>query len=128
MSGDHVRFSRQRRLAEIGDRGQRALQAATASVVCDGFAGDVERLYLERAGVQCVAACADANIKVQASPASDAIVTRPVLHSHLTELELHHEAARSVAEGAMAALLVIRHVVFSNVTREPVGDGSEAPP
>lgn len=50
MSVPSQRFERQARLAEVGEAGQRRIEAAKLSVGASGSA-DVEAMYLERAGV-----------------------------------------------------------------------------
>ena len=46
-----LRFTRQTRLPEIGERGQARLSAALVPLTTSGFAADIEARYLRGAGV-----------------------------------------------------------------------------
>lgn len=81
------RYVRQVLVAELGERGQRAISRATASLARDGLAADVAARYAERAGFAAVSADADA-------PSAPPFVVEP--------------AARAVVEGALSALAAIR--------------------
>lgn len=84
---DRRRFTRQLRLAEIGDAGQAKLLEARVRA-----SSDVERAYLELAGV----AVADDGATHEVDP--DA-------------LGLRHPAAREVGESALRALAAIRAIL-----------------
>ena len=53
MHDEHDRYTRQRRLREIGDAGQQRLESASA-LVAGGAEAVAELVYLHRAGVGCV--------------------------------------------------------------------------
>jgi len=82
------RYTRQIRLRDVGLEGQARLEAATATLVCTGFAREIEEIYLRNAGVQVSGA------QPGAQPVAD--------------LGLRHAAARDVAAGAFAALVAMR--------------------
>ena len=85
------RYTRQRRLPEIGARGQERLLASRVKL--DTAPGsDIEAEYLRRAGVQVVGEQASA-------------VEFPL------RAEFGHDASRSVAEGAWSALRKIREAL-----------------
>lgn len=88
---DDDRFSRQRRLPEVGEIGQARLLAAELALP-RGAGADVERAYLEGAGS-----------RVVPSPAAAA----PFAHADA----FRHPAARDVAAGAWRALRQIRRVL-----------------
>ena len=48
---DDLRFTRQTRLPEIGEKGQERLSNATVTLSTTGFASEIESRYLEGAGV-----------------------------------------------------------------------------
>lgn len=48
---ESYRFARQIRLPEVGEAGQRAIASARIPLVETGLAGEIERRYLEAAGV-----------------------------------------------------------------------------
>lgn len=83
------RYARQRQVQQVGATGQLRLQRLTV-VVPPGTTGDIEALYLERAGVQ-VERC-------QRAPA-------PRLPF---EDLFEHEGSRVLARGAHAALSALR--------------------
>jgi len=85
------RFTRQVRLAEVGEAGQARLIAAEARVHAGGAAGEVEARYLRGAGL---------------SVAGEA--TGAPVAAWLEELT---PEARVVAAGAYAALTVVRAVL-----------------
>jgi len=87
------RFTRQSRLAEVGEEGQARLLAAVVQVAGEGTRAAVESRYLTGAGV------AVDRAKV-ATSASDP-----------PWLAALHPAAREVAAGAHAALDVVRAVL-----------------
>jgi hypothetical protein len=88
------RFTRQVRLAEVGEEGQARLEGALVRVEGDGLAGRVEARYLRGAGVGVVG--------------SDPTIVPADAPAWLTSLT---PAARDVASGAYAALDVIRAVL-----------------
>ena len=96
MHDDEDRYTRQRRLREIGDAGQQRLAAARVTV--GGRAGSiVELVYLERAGVGSV------TIDSLAPP-------RAFAHAAL----FRHEAARRHAAAAWRALRALVEVTGAN--------------
>ena len=88
------RFSRQLRLAEVGEPGQARLCAAEP-VVGTSNAAAIERSYLLRAGVR----------RVSESGAPPAAL--PFMHA----AHFRHETCRDVAEGAWLALHQIRAIL-----------------
>lgn len=93
MTASRVRYGRQRRLAEIGEAGQARLEAAVVCLAAQGFAREIERSYLDRAGPR----TGEDGLAIEVDPAI---------------LGLRHEAAREVGEGALRALAAIRKVVL----------------
>ncbi|HEX9619961.1 MAG TPA: hypothetical protein VF989_07500 [Polyangiaceae bacterium] len=93
MSDDGARFSRQRRLPEVGERGQALLGAARARVTATP-AGDVAREYLVRAGFGAV-------LVEAAAPAP------PFPHSQAYRFD----APRQFGAGASYALGEVRRVL-----------------
>lgn len=87
------RYSRQRRLAEVGWSGQERLNEARL-VLPEHAGSDVEREYLLRAGVQSV--CVDPSLRAEAFP-----------------FEEHFEfgASKALARAAWSALSNIRKVL-----------------
>jgi hypothetical protein len=88
------RYSRQRRLAEVGPEGQARLCSARLRVAPHPHV-DVELDYLTRAGVSVVV---DATGQSSSFPFADCF---------------EHAAARGVAEGAWCALSKIKHELAS---------------
>ena len=88
------RFSRQLRLAEVGEPGQARLCAAEP-VVGTSNAAAIERSYLLRAGVR--------RVSDTRTPAA----TPPFMHGE----HFRHETCRDVAEGAWLALGQIRAIL-----------------
>ena len=86
------RFTRQIRLADVGEAGQAKLAAARVALRTEGFARTIEERYLRAAGV----GVAEAESQL------------PKL---AVDLGLRHTAAREVAEGAYAALVAMREVL-----------------
>jgi hypothetical protein len=84
------RYSRQRRLAEVGPEGQARLCSARLRVAPHAHV-DVELEYLSRAGVSVVV---DSTVLTSSFPFAD---------------WFEHTAARGVAEGAWCALSRIKH-------------------
>lgn len=84
------RYSRQRRLAEVGDVGQARIEA-TAFEVCGTDGADVERAYLERAGAR----------SVSFAPSAE-----PAAFPH--EASFRFAAPRAVGAGAWRALAQLR--------------------
>lgn len=87
------RYTRQRRLAEVGPEGQRRLEGA-ALILARHESVELEADYLQRAGVQ------------QISVAPDA----PTVEFPWTE-QFQFAGPSSVARGAYAALVRIRGVI-----------------
>jgi hypothetical protein len=120
MSSRHARHSRQIRLAEVGDAGQRRLEEGTCTVRGGGLAAQIEARYLVGAGVGRlvvsdaeVARCAravDASVDVVIlAPTSTPIpTTDPEWASSLSV------PARDVALGAYRALSSLRRVFLSS--------------
>jgi hypothetical protein len=92
MASDPRRYTRQVRLAEIGERGQAALAGARPALGARGFAREVERNYLALAGTV---------PEDDGVPASVDVAT----------LGLRHEASREVGEGALRALAAMRAIL-----------------
>ncbi len=93
------RYSRQTRLAEIGERGQAKLCAATVAIQSSGFVRTIEHRYVCRAGM---------TVTEGAPTVSPAHVDRA---ADIASLGLRHGPAREVAEGALRALVAIRSVL-----------------
>jgi hypothetical protein len=83
------RFTRQRRLAEVGELGQERIQNALARVP-QTPAGVVAALYLSRAGVQRIEAAETADLAEFTHAAS-----------------FRHPASREIGEGSWGALSAI---------------------
>ena len=94
MTLPDARFSRQLRLAEVGEPGQARLCAAEPAVGTSNAAA-IERSYLLRAGVRRVS-------ETGAPPAPPAFV-----HAE----HFQHETCRDIAEGAWRALGQIRKIL-----------------
>lgn len=84
------RFTRQIRLADVGESGQAKLSAARVALRTEGFARTIEEAYLRAAGVNVVD--------------GDGQLAK-------VDLGLRHTAASEVADGAFAALVTIREVL-----------------
>ena len=95
------RYSRQIRLAEVGPRGQEALEAATAAVGTVGVEASVEREYLLRAGV--------GRLVAAATPLPE------FKHGQFFVFD----ACRGVGEGAWRALRSLRAVLLEGDRIEP---------
>jgi hypothetical protein len=93
MSIDRRRLTRQIRLPEVGDAGQARLAAAHVDAAVEGFAADVARNYMHRAGIGAVA---PGGARVGADVGA---------------LGLRHPAAREVGEGALVALAAVRAIL-----------------
>jgi hypothetical protein len=83
-----VRYARQMLLAEIGERGQRLLGAATAHVAGTGLDHEIAASYAHRAGIGTVAP--------------------GFIHHELAPPFLENPAARAVVAGSRAALSAMR--------------------
>jgi hypothetical protein len=83
------RYTRQERLAEVGEAGQARLAETTVTLHTRGAASEIERRYLEAAG---------------AGRVIEGDEDRPL------PFEVRDEAAREVARGAHAALASLRAV------------------
>ena len=92
------RYSRQRKLAEVGDTGQARIEGATFDVRGQDGA-DIERAYLERAGARAVVL----------TPGAPAAPFRHAAH-------FRFEAPRSVGAGAWRALTQLRPLLSSAST------------
>jgi hypothetical protein len=119
---DRRRYGRQIRLAEIGEQGQERLLAAEVVLGGEGVARDVERKYLEVAGVRTReegAAGAGAGTGTgtgtgagaDADADADAGADAGEAELDVASLGLRHEAARAVGEGALRALVAMRAVL-----------------
>jgi hypothetical protein len=104
MEDDVDRYTRQRRLREIGDAGQKRLEAA-ATTIAAGPGSLVEFVYLERAGVGAVTI--------------DALAT-PAAFPHAETFR--HAAARRHAAASWRALRAV--VELAGATRAPDGASS----
>ena len=93
MSLARRRLARQIRLPEVGDAGQARLAAAHVDTGLEGFAAEVFRNYMHRAGI---GAIGPGGMRVRVDVAS---------------LGLRHPAAREVGEGALAALAAVRAIL-----------------
>ncbi len=93
MSIDRVRHGRQIRLPEIGEAGQERLATSTVAPAGRGNARTIETRYLRYAGV---------NVSELGGIVAEADVSC---------LELSHEAAREVGEGALRALAAMRVIL-----------------
>ena len=88
------RYSRQRLLAALGDRGQERIARTTFVASSErSFAAEVEREYLTRAGAQQFAA--------------PAALRPPFAHAAV----FRHEGARDFAEGAWRALAQLSRIL-----------------
>ncbi|MGO8992918.1 MAG: hypothetical protein ACLQVI_06295 [Polyangiaceae bacterium] len=85
-----LRFTRQVRLAEVGEEGQARLTCVAVRVAHDGLAGDVEARYLVGAGARV------------AVPLGGTVEPLPSWLASLSPV------AREVASGAYAALSAVR--------------------
>ena len=102
MQDDEDRYTRQRRLREIGDAGQKRLQAA--SVVLGGGEGQlVELVYLHRAGV--------GSVTLDALGAGKPFAHRAVFR---------HDASRRHASGAWRALGTLVELVGAGAGKAAV--------
>ena len=100
MPIDRRRFTRQIRLADVGEAGQARLEAAPLVLGGVGFARTIEERYLVAAGVGRGRSGSDAGDIGASPPRVDASV-----------LGLRHEAPREVGEGALRALVAIRRAL-----------------
>jgi hypothetical protein len=83
------RYTRQVRLAEVGEAGQARLAAAAIELKTRGDAAEIERRYLEAAG-------------------AGRVVPRSAEDAHALPFEVRDPAAHDVARGAHAALESLR--------------------
>jgi hypothetical protein len=90
------RYTRQIRLADVGEDGQAKLRAAKVAICSRGFARTIEHRYVVFAGMT----------ETEATPTVDP--SRVDDLADLAALGLRHEPAREVAEGALRALAAIR--------------------
>lgn len=113
-----ARHSRQARLVEVGEEGQRKIGAMACEVRGRGVASRVEARYLagagvarivvEDEGVACAAKEVDGGVEVRVDP-SDRDLDRDRDPEWANDL---HPAAREIALGAHRALVVIRSAVL----------------
>jgi hypothetical protein len=94
------RYTRQTRLAEVGEAGQLRLSKAPLALATSGEAAWIERRYLEAAGATVREAAGE-----RPAPALPFAVRDP--------------AARDVAAGAHAALAALRSVWLGGPAKEP---------
>lgn len=94
MAIDVLRYTRQIRLAEIGEEGQARLAAASVAPSGEGITRDVETTYLRLAGIGEVRERERGSVDVE--PAS---------------LGIRDPAALEVGEGALRALAAIRRAL-----------------
>ncbi len=109
------RHSRQTRLREIGQAGQRRIGAATVVVASRGVAAEIEARYLAGAGFARVvtpddspaaaAVAVDPSVVVEARAAADAAEAMP--------FDVTDPSARAIADGAYRALVAIRATLGS---------------
>lgn len=92
MQLDRRRYTRQIRLADVGEAGQAKLCAAEVSLVTTGLARSIEERYVRGAGMR-----VRTGARQEGGPAPD-----------LAALGLRHGPARDVAEGALSALVLFR--------------------
>jgi hypothetical protein len=130
------RYSRQTRLAEVGETGQARLAAGHVFVVADGLAGEVQARYLAGAGVGTLhvlhegpaRAASQVNVDVDVdvngdgdvnglsspspspspSPSTSTSTSTTTTTSTISGFGIRDEAAREVALGAWRALHDIR--------------------
>ncbi len=95
---DSLRYARQVLLVEIGERGQRLLEAATAPLGGDGLDHEIAEAYARRAGIGHVVA-------------GD-------IDGALAPQFLENAAARAMVAGSRAALSAVRAALGMNL-----GDG-----
>jgi hypothetical protein len=105
MSIDLVRHGRQIRLPEIGEAGQERLSASEAVLHTEGDAREIEASYLAGAGVR---VGAEASVPASADGPES---SRRAYAELLATLGLRDPAARSVADGALRALLTMREIL-----------------
>jgi hypothetical protein len=103
---DDDRYTRQRRLREIGDAGQARLERASV-VVHGGEAAVLELLYLHRAGV--------GSVMIDSFGES-----RPFVH----EAQFRHPVARRHAAASWRALRAIVEIVGADTAEPPETRGS----
>ncbi len=111
----NARHTRQARLREIGEEGQRRIGASTAVVASSGFAAEIEARYLAGAGFARVVVPDSASEAVAHAVDPDAVVEvrSAVASSHAAPIEgeIADPSARAVASGAWRALAAIRRAI-----------------
>lgn len=98
MQLDRRRYTRQIRLADVGEAGQARLSAAEVALVTTGFARSIEERYVRGAGMH-----VRTEARQRGGPAPE-----------VTMLGLRHGPAREVAEGALSALVAFRAALAAN--------------
>jgi hypothetical protein len=100
------RFSRQRRLPEVGEAGQRRIEASSC-LVADDTSGRIEEEYLRRAGVR---VSFGGGLSRAPAPPWDG--------------EFRSSAASDMAQGAWRALRELRRALGLETERQPQDDGA----
>ncbi|MCL2778575.1 MAG: hypothetical protein FWD73_11270 [Polyangiaceae bacterium] len=97
-----ARYVRQVRVAEIGEAGQARLAASLVVLQGQGFAREIEEMYLRLAGVP---------IAPLAAPSAGADAANELLPVDASSLGIENAAARDVAAGAWRALVAMRQIL-----------------
>lgn len=93
------RYTRQRQLPEVGEAGQRRIEAIVVELPANSSDAQVARVYLERAGVR----------QLQRATRAD---TKPFPHARY----FRHEVAARVGRGTHFALTCIRQQLLGERT------------
>ena len=88
------RYARQMLLAEIGEEGQRRLEAAVAAVEGEGLRHEIATTYARRAGI-------------------GRVTPGPIDEQCLAPSFLEHAGPRAVVAGSRAALSSLRDALFA---------------
>jgi hypothetical protein len=109
------RYTRQIRLAEVGDDGQERIMATTAIVDAEGLGGAVEARYLAAAGVRKIATLhdeiGDAARAVDSKVSVMSGVRVRLGHGEPPAFGVRDPAAREIVLGAWRALAHLRRAV-----------------
>jgi hypothetical protein len=120
------RHARQVRLAEVGERGQARIRAATVDVRLEGAAGEVAARYLAGAGVGRLRV-RDARAGEAAKAVDPAVVVEVVPEleggGQGEDLGVGFPAARDLARGATAALEALRAILGTGDGTSPASPG-----